>query len=32
MVKAQKKLGKEEFPLIEQTFFPNQREMVNETS
>ncbi len=28
MLKVQKKLGKENFPLIEQTFFPNQQEMV----
>ena len=30
MLKVQKKLGKENFPLIEQTFFPNQKEMVSE--
>ncbi len=28
MVKVKNKVGKEEFPLIEQTYFPNQREMV----
>jgi hypothetical protein len=28
LLKIQKKLGKENFPLIEQTFFPNQQEMV----
>ncbi len=29
MLKVQKKLGKDNFPLIEQTFFPNQQEMVS---
>ena len=28
MLKVQKKLGKENFPLIEQTYYPNQKEMV----
>jgi hypothetical protein len=28
LVAIQKKLGKEKFPLIEQTYYPNQKEMV----
>lgn len=28
MIKVQKRLGKDVFPLVEQTYFPNQREMV----
>jgi len=29
LVAIQKKLGKENFPLIEQTYYPNQKEMVS---
>jgi hypothetical protein len=28
MVRLHKKLGTEEFPLIDQTFYPNHKEMV----
>lgn len=29
MVRLHKKLGTEEFPLIDQTFYPNHKEMVS---
>jgi len=29
MMEIQRRLGKEQFPLIEQTFYPNHREMVS---
>ncbi len=29
MVKVQQKLGKDSFPLIDQTYYPNHKEMVS---
>ena len=29
MIKVQQKLGREQFPLIDQTYYPNHREMVS---
>lgn len=29
LLQLQRRLGKENFPLIEQTFYPNHREMVS---
>ena len=29
LVKVQEKLGKEKFPLVQQTYFPGHQEMVN---
>ena len=29
MVQVQNKLGKDKFPLIDQTYFPNHKEMVS---
>ena len=29
LIAIQRRLGKDNFPLIEQTFYPNQREMVS---
>jgi hypothetical protein len=30
MLKVQQKLGKDNFPLIDQTYYPNHREMVSD--
>ena len=29
MIKVQQKLGRDQFPLIDQTYYPNHREMVS---
>lgn len=32
LIQLQKRLGKDEFPLVEQAYYPNYKEMVSDTS